>query len=66
MRSTTRMRKCIEAAGMTLVEYAKDCLRKELHFSEAYAIDLMTSEEREEYGKYRTAYINECLKDCPF
>lgn len=59
-------RKLIEAKGMSLVEYAKGAFHMGMGYCEAVAIDLMTAEEREEYREYKTAYLNEALKDCPF
>ena len=66
MKLKTMARKHIEATGMSVMEYAKDCLQKGLEFSEAFAMDLMTYEEREEYSEYKMAYLDEALKDCPF
>ena len=66
MKSANRDRMLIEATGMTIVEYAKDSLRKELYFSEAYAQDLMTPDEREAYSEYKANRLYEALKDCPF
>ena len=66
MKLKTMARKHIEATGMSVMEYAKDCLQKGLEYSEAVAMDLMGSEERKEYHEYKIAYLNEALKDCPF
>jgi hypothetical protein len=66
MKIATYVRKTIEATGMSILEYTKDCLHKGLEFSEAVAMDAMTREEREEYRAYKIAYLDELLKDCPF
>lgn len=66
MKYTATIRKSIEATGMSIIEYAKDCLRNGLEYSEAIAQDHMTHEEKEEYRQWKIAYINELLKDCPF
>jgi hypothetical protein len=62
----TIARKNIENTGMSLMEYAKDCLRKGLEYSQAVAEDLMTFDEKKEFHEYKTSYYNDLLKDCPF
>jgi hypothetical protein len=51
---------------MSVVDFAKDCLHNGYEHSEAFACDAMTYEEREEFREYKSAFLKECLKDCPF
>ena len=60
------IRKQIEETGMSIIEYAKDCLHNGDEYAEAIACDCMTYAEREAFRAYKIEYLAECLKDCPF
>lgn len=66
MKFESKARTYAEAADMGWFELAKYCLLNGIEFSEAYACDRMTREERAQFHEYKTAYLNYVLADCPF
>lgn len=55
-----------EAEAMGYLELAKYCLINGIEFSEAYACDRLTSEEREQYREYKAKFLKAALANCPF